>query len=181
MNSVLTTQKIQYGALIMTRLSSAVFIVLFFPLNANAAFFVTTDTSTELSGSFDASELSQTYNPVGFDGLLPGNEQSQRIQTIVLNDITDLGRAFFSTPLDGTPDDPDIRCDADVSCSSIFGSYDNNVLGQTVYFEITNLAFDGTTFTGDFSFNVQAVPVPAAVWLFASGLIGLIGLARRKA
>lgn len=28
--------------------------------------------------------------------------------------------------------------------------------------------------------DVGAVPVPAAVWLFGSGLIGLIGLARRK-
>lgn len=29
--------------------------------------------------------------------------------------------------------------------------------------------------------DVSAVPVPAAVWLFGSGLIGLIGFARRKA
>ena len=29
-------------------------------------------------------------------------------------------------------------------------------------------------------FLVRVVPVPAAVWLFGSGLIGLIGLARRK-
>ena len=28
---------------------------------------------------------------------------------------------------------------------------------------------------------VPAVPVPAAVWLFGSGLIGLVGIARRKA
>lgn len=28
--------------------------------------------------------------------------------------------------------------------------------------------------------DVSAVPVPAAVWLFGSGLIGLIGIARRK-
>lgn len=28
---------------------------------------------------------------------------------------------------------------------------------------------------------LQSVPVPAAVWLFGSGLLGLIGLARRKA
>jgi hypothetical protein len=27
---------------------------------------------------------------------------------------------------------------------------------------------------------VAAVPVPAAVWLFGSGLIGLIGMARRR-
>ena len=29
--------------------------------------------------------------------------------------------------------------------------------------------------------SVSTVPIPAAVWLFGSGLIGLIGLARRKA
>lgn len=29
--------------------------------------------------------------------------------------------------------------------------------------------------------DVSAVPIPAAVWLFGSGLLGLIGIARRKA
>ncbi len=39
--------------------------------------------------------------------------------------------------------------------------------------------FDGVdTLTMDARFS--AVPVPAAVWLFGSGLIGLIGVARRK-
>ncbi len=28
--------------------------------------------------------------------------------------------------------------------------------------------------------NVPAVPIPAAIWLFGSGLIGLIGIARLK-
>ena len=28
--------------------------------------------------------------------------------------------------------------------------------------------------------NISAVPVPAAIWLFGSGLIGLVGVARRK-
>jgi len=28
--------------------------------------------------------------------------------------------------------------------------------------------------------EVSAVPVPAAVWLFGSGLIGLVGVVRRK-
>ncbi len=28
--------------------------------------------------------------------------------------------------------------------------------------------------------NVQAVPIPAAVWLFGSGLLGLVGVARRR-
>lgn len=29
--------------------------------------------------------------------------------------------------------------------------------------------------------SLSAIPVPAAVWLFASGLIGMVGLARRRA
>jgi hypothetical protein len=28
--------------------------------------------------------------------------------------------------------------------------------------------------------DVAAVPLPAAVWLFCSGLLGLVGIARRK-
>ena len=44
------------------------------------------------------------------------------------------------------------------------------------------------TFTGEFSNgvlgfaidDVRAVPVPPAVWLFGSGLLGVVGIARRK-
>lgn len=41
--------------------------------------------------------------------------------------------------------------------------------------------FNGQLGQWDITGNVSAVPVPAAVWLFSSGLIGLIGLAKRKA
>ncbi len=43
-------------------------------------------------------------------------------------------------------------------------------------------AIDGSTvsFTYSFDLLLTPVPVPAAVWLFGSGLIGLIGVARRK-
>ena len=37
-------------------------------------------------------------------------------------------------------------------------------------------------FTGvDLNIELAAVPAPPAIWLFGSGLIGLIGLARRNA
>lgn len=38
----------------------------------------------------------------------------------------------------------------------------------------------GSQYVGSYLVKVSAVPVPAAVWLFGSGLIGLIGVARRK-
>jgi hypothetical protein len=48
-------------------------------------------------------------------------------------------------------------------------------------------AFDGTPYSEKFNVTlngvaavVPEVPVPAAVWLFGSGLIGLVGVARRK-
>ena len=57
-----------------------------------------------------------------------------------------------------------------------------------------NTQFDLLSFTLGFDFpqngnatavstdvlNIEAVPVPAAVWLFGSGLIGLVGVARRR-
>jgi len=39
---------------------------------------------------------------------------------------------------------------------------------------------DFGSIVGDFSFQTTVVPIPAAVWLFASGLIGLGGVNRRK-
>ena len=35
-------------------------------------------------------------------------------------------------------------------------------------------------FNANFDFDAAAVPVPAAVWLFGSGLLGLVGVARRR-
>lgn len=42
------------------------------------------------------------------------------------------------------------------------------------------LPYLGSTLGMDLRVELTAIPVPAAVWLFGSGLIGLAGLARRK-
>ena len=44
----------------------------------------------------------------------------------------------------------------------------------------TTIEYNCTFVLGDTCAEVAAVPVPAAVWLFGSGLLGLVGVARRK-
>ena len=65
-----------------------------------------------------------------------------------------------------------------------------NLMGKGV---LSNNSFDATDVIWSFSSSsttsysmtvasaVATVPVPAAVWLFGSGLLGLVGIARRKA
>jgi hypothetical protein len=70
---------------------------------------------------------------------------------------------------------------------------DNALVGQILQFGATNTAsnYEGSgVFYDNICFNTSgdcdiggppsAVPVPAAVWLFGSGLLGLVGVARRR-
>jgi hypothetical protein len=49
-------------------------------------------------------------------------------------------------------------------------------------FTYNGVTYDGSTDTtsAQFAGSTPAVPVPAAAWLFASGLLGLVGVARRR-
>lgn len=51
---------------------------------------------------------------------------------------------------------------------------------QLIHILESSTSNGGAIFLDDASLTVSAVPVPAAVWLFGSGLIGLIGIARRR-
>ena len=53
-----------------------------------------------------------------------------------------------------------------------------NVSPPEVDFRISGFA--PVNSTGEQIFLVRAVPLPAAVWLFGSGLLGVVGIARRK-
>lgn len=57
------------------------------------------------------------------------------------------------------------------------GQYQLNGVGGFVGVETMN---ELNTLDYTWSMNVSAVPVPAAVWLFCSGLVGLLGFSRRK-
>jgi len=58
-----------------------------------------------------------------------------------------------------------------------------NTPSDTIYYlSGKSLQFDNTAGVdiGSYLVATSAVPIPSALWLFGSGLIGLIGLARRK-
>jgi hypothetical protein len=62
-----------------------------------------------------------------------------------------------------------------------FAYVDGGVTGLSTTFATTETIFNGEDFTRGQFMYLAPVPIPAAVWLFASGLFGLIGVARRKA
>jgi hypothetical protein len=76
-----------------------------------------------------------------------------------------------------------ILMEAQVSESGV-GNYLGWEPGNDLFnrLQTTGISQHGTGSSVDtgFYYEVSAVPVPAAVWLFGSGLLGLVGVARRK-
>ena len=88
-------------------------------------------------------------------------------------DLFDLGGGLFSPTLGDTFDI--------LFAETIAGEFDilslaglNNGLGWEVSYLLDDLGDDIVRL------SVQAVPIPAAFWLFGSGMLGLIGISRRK-
>ena len=57
---------------------------------------------------------------------------------------------------------------------------DNSDLGNNFFGWSNDTTIDIPTDYIDIQVGVSAVPVPAAAWLFASGLLGMVGIARRR-
>lgn len=55
-----------------------------------------------------------------------------------------------------------------------------DLYSNTPYALRTAFNFNTSGLTANATSSISAVPIPAAVWLFGSGLVGLMALARRK-
>ncbi len=114
-------------------------------------------------------------------GLIAGDEYdvldvsgTATLGGVLTTDFIDSGNGLFSA---SAGDVFDI-----LSAETIAGEFDLltlAVLGDGLFWDVNYLTdFSGTT--DIVRLSVSAVPVPAAVWLFGSGFLGLIGMARRK-
>jgi hypothetical protein len=85
------------------------------------------------------------------------------------------------------------KCSVDVSCAletgtiefqgSVMAAYQHSNLGWSSAAMKSYTANVNTDISGYGSLLVRTanVPIPASVWLFCSGLLGLLGITRRKA
>jgi len=76
-----------------------------------------------------------------------------------------------------------------VCCSGIYAPNSFEALGDNMLMTLWGANFTGDDFSDgyngstvgmDLVLEMSPVPVPAAVWLFGSGLLGLVGIARRR-
>jgi hypothetical protein len=108
-----------------------------------------------------------------------GNETGTVLFSVSGNTMTiDLNGTLLSETDHDTGPGPSLT----FASGSLFDFYFNKTSSSPIFFS-SFLIFDDTDFmVGQWRADVSltAVPIPAAVWLFGSGLLGLLGIARRK-
>jgi len=161
--------------------------LLFFTYGANAS--VTWDLNdflfddgTRATGSFEWDEGANTatsWNVLTVTGSRPGTVYSS--STGIFSFASNIDVIFFS---EGSNQFRIGLTDMDLlnTPNAHLDSFSNvSATGSTGFLECTNCSNVRFGVSGAFLSSPSAVPVPAAVWLFASGLAGLFGVARRKA
>jgi hypothetical protein len=127
--------------------------------------------------------ISPSLQVAGLGFNLNGNPATMSCNSLPANYSCNVG----SFQYDGSGNYTDQADPSNFGNANRFSSFSFTLLGYNEADFVTNS--NGNLFathvyldTGDtgFAFGGQVVPVPAAVWLFGSGLLGLIGLARRK-
>lgn len=143
------------------------------PLDTFAIFDI-----SDFGGDLDAADkVIMDTNGNGSDEILvdPSNVQSSSGTTLTSIDDSNQsitlsdGRFFFAWSADGT-----------TGWNPWIETLTNSGTSYTFDFAVTQ----STLFVGDITTGgppAGLVPVPAALWLFGSGLLGLVGIARKKA
>jgi hypothetical protein len=142
------------------------------PGNSPGATFITGDYTQLFDGTFEV-EIGGLFQGTEYDWLDVSG--SATLGGALNVSLFDLGSGLFN---------PSLGYSFDIlTADTIIGEFDLltlALLGGGLKWDVSYILDDFSTDFVRLSV-VSAVPVPSAVWLFGSGLIGLIGVARRKA
>lgn len=117
-------------------------------------------------------------------------EQTVSVNANTLYDFS----AWVSTAVAGGPAElilkiNDVTLGTSFLASSSVGTWDNwtqswqsggTTTAKLSIFDINTSRFPNDFYLDDISFDVSPIPVPAAVWLFATALLGLIGYGKHR-
>ena len=129
------------------------------------------------SGILDGSAISTSPYTVYFDQSHSSNTMTIAVGSLILDQTQDDSYAAGGSPRLEFDSGGNL-IGVNFSWGAIDGSsYDSAVLG----FIVNDASYNFATGSWDAgSFSTTAVPVPAALWLFGSGLMGLAGIIRRR-
>jgi hypothetical protein len=68
---------------------------------------------------------------------------------------------------------------ANIVCNPLINAYNQCTTNESVFIALSK-SFNYSTKYSSSGIALTSVPIPAAAWLFGSGLLGLVGIARRK-
>ena len=127
-----------------------------------------------------ATQRSVEYN-TALATTLAGVEGNQGIDLFEY-DLFGFGQRIFADPLSFGLTNTTDACTSGLPIPFFLGSCDASLINQYAFIDNIHPTANVHNILGNELHNelLSRVPVPPAVWLFDSGLIGLIGLARRK-
>ncbi|WP_177433203.1 VPLPA-CTERM sorting domain-containing protein [Thiohalobacter thiocyanaticus] len=131
--------------------------------------FTATGTTTLENASLDVAGLSLLGIGLGLDGMLVAEPDPNLVVLAAAGITVTLNRQLVNGEAGGS-------CAAshcDISVDAIAVTFEDFLLGS-------GGLLNGELVLGHSQASLSAVPVPAAAWLFGSGLVGLIGVARRR-
>ena len=123
------------------------------------------DGTGTISGNYDDATNSLNYTITWMDLTSEVNNMHFHVAPVGVSGPVDLGiPAPWSSP--------------QVGSATLTDDQETNLLSGDWYVNVHTLNFPSGEIRGQVIVN--PVPIPAAAWLFGSGLIGLFGIARRK-
>ena len=132
------------------------------------------------AGSVNGSESPNIDAPWTFFG---GTGMHQTTSAVTATAGGAVNMAGWNVAWNGIASIPLVQQSASIACSTSTCSESSNYTIDGA-FHVNGAGFTTVAYTvhleGHITDGVSAVPVPAAVWLFGSGLLGLAGVARRR-